>query len=105
MNSFGGIVNGLYCLRECGNGSPACAAPLLGLRFLSSAARKNRPKFAATPGYLRGNAHRRRQISMLPAPSRASFRANRDRGVAINRADAGPRGATRADGNHKRIVE
>src|SRR5580704_2790707 len=42
---------------------------------------------------------------VMPTGGGKSLRANRNRRFALDRADAGPSGATHADGNHRSIVE
>ena len=57
------------------------------------------------PRHLRRDAHRRREIALLPTAGGDAAGKNRGRGFAADRADAGSGGATRADGNRGGAAE
>src|ERR1700675_894587 len=73
------------------------AAALLGIPRVPPQAGECYPQSAGRARYLCGDADRRREVAVLPA-SGGDFREDSGRGFSVDRADAGPGGATGADG-------
>src|SRR6266852_3803755 len=78
--------------------SGGSAAALLGIPRVSPQAGECYPQSAGRARYLRGDADRRREVAVLPASS-GDFREDGGGGFSADRTDAGPGGATGADGH------
>src|SRR5271163_154102 len=74
------------------------AATLLGIPRISPQAGECHPQSAGGARYLCGDADWRRKVAVLPA-SGGDFREDGGGGFSTDRADAGPGGATGADGH------
>src|ERR1700681_2231880 len=74
------------------------AAALVGIPRVSPQAGECYPQSAGRARYLCGDADRRREIAVLPA-SGGDFREDGGGGFSVDCADAGPGGATGADGH------
>src|SRR5579862_2062256 len=94
-----GTGHGLYSARGLRLGPAVLFAPLLGLRFFSSLAGANRAEPSGSSRYLRGDAHRRGEITLLPIASCHAAGKNGGGDFAADRVDAGPGGATCTDGD------
>src|ERR1700738_3108024 len=77
--------------------SGGSAAALLGIPRVSPQAGECYPQSAGRARYLCGDADRRREIAVLPA-SGGDFREDGGGGFSVDCPDAGPGGATSADG-------
>ena len=89
---------------DAGKRSFGNVAASLGIRFVPAFAGAHRAQPARRAGQLRGHADRRRKVTVLPVAG-GDVGTNRHRGLAIDCADAGPGGATGADGNSRRRAE
>src|ERR1700691_6772614 len=85
-------------LYESGSRSADAAAALLWIQHFSSAAGAHCAQPAGRARHVRGNAHGRRQISLLSVAGGGFGRHGRS-DFAADRADAGSGNATGADGN------
>jgi DNA-binding protein HU-beta len=90
--------NGVFVVPGLGRLVKAHAAALLGISRVSPQAGECYTESAGRARHLRGDADWRREVAVLPA-SGGDFGEDGGGGFSADRADAGPGGATGADGH------